>query len=145
MPLQNFEQIRAKSALAFAKSPAEKRGKDGGDAIRKIPAMIMGSGLLATLAFSIEEKFDKKLQKSKYAREGYAAIFDAIADHLSSKHIAITATSKTAKALIDELAASSSETLKLATAESLAWLSYARRFVSGAAAAADEVEEEDEL
>lgn len=135
MPLQNLEQVRAKCALAFAKSPAEKRGKDGGDAIRKIPAMIMGSGLLASIAFAIEER------KNGPARPGFTAIFDAIAGHLSSKEIAITTISKTAAGLIDELAGSSSETLKLATAESLAWLSYARRFVSGSPA---ESEKEDD-
>lgn len=134
MPLQNLEQVRAKSALVFAKSPAEKRGRDGGDAIKKIPAMIMGSGLLATIAFSIEER------RSGPARPGFSAIFDAIAGHLSTDEIAIVKSAKTAGQLIDQLVASDSQTLKLATAESLAWLSYARRFVSGAS---DEHQQED--
>jgi CRISPR/Cas system CMR-associated protein Cmr5 small subunit len=125
MPLQNLEQVRAKSAMAFANSPAEKRGKDGGEAIKKIPPMIMGNGILASIAFAIEER------KSGLARPGFAAIFDAIAKHLSSNPIGILLGTNSAKELIDKLADSDSQTLKLATAESLQWLGYARRFVSG--------------
>lgn len=126
MPLQNLEQVRAKSALTFSKSSVEKRGKDGGKAIMKIPAMIMGNGLLASVAFAIEA------DENGPARPGFAAIFDAIALHLSSKEIDILSAASDAGALIEQLASSDSQTLKLATAESLAWLSYARRFVGGA-------------
>jgi CRISPR/Cas system CMR-associated protein Cmr5 small subunit len=133
MPLQNLEQVRAKSAMAFANSPAEKRGKDGGEAIKKIPPMIMGNGLLAAIAFAIEEKFDKKSQSQRLVRDGHAAIFDAIAKHLSSDFISILSGTSSAKQLIDKLADSDSQTLKLATAESLQWLGYARRFVTGGA------------
>lgn len=127
MPLQNLEQVRAQSAITFAKSPAEKRGKDGGEAIKKIPPMIMGNGLLASIAFAIEER------KHGPARPGFAAIFDAIAKHLSSEPIGILSQTVSAKQLIDKLAESDSQTLKLATAEALQWLGYARRFVSGGA------------
>jgi CRISPR/Cas system CMR-associated protein Cmr5 small subunit len=127
MPLQNLEQVRAQSAISFAKSPAEKRGKDGGEAIKKIPPMIMGNGLLASIAFAIEER------RNGPARPGFAAIFDAIAKHLSSEAIGILTGTASAKQLIDKLAESDSQTLKLATAEALQWLGYARRFVSGGA------------
>lgn len=124
MPLQNLEQVRAKSALAFAQSPAEKRGKDGGNIIKKIPPMIMGNGLLAAIAFSVEEGTKGP------AQPGFAAIFDAIATHLSSEEVSIIQDSHSAKRLISELTEADSETLKLATAEALEWLGYARRFVS---------------
>ena len=137
MPLQNLEQVRAASAIAFANSPAEKRGKDGGEAIKKVPPMIMGSGLLASIAFAIEER------KNGPARPGFAAIFDAIAKHLSSDDIAILAGTASARQLIDKLAGSDSQTLKLATAEALQWLGYARRFVSGGAD--DDHTQEDDL
>ena len=124
MPLQNLEQIRAKNALTFAQSPVEKRGRDGGEAIKKIPPMIMGNGILAAIAFSIEEKKSGEMQ-----REGFAAIFNAIASHLSSGEIGIIEDSDSARDLISQLTESDSETLKLATAEALEWLGYARRFV----------------
>ena len=127
MPLQNLEQVRAKNAITFAKSPAEKRGKDGGEAIKKIPPMIMGNGLLASIAFAIEER------KNGPARPGFVAIFDAIAKHLSCDSIGILSDTTSARQLVDKLAESDSQTLKLATAEALQWLGYARRFVSGGA------------
>jgi CRISPR-associated protein Cmr5 len=125
MPLQNLEQIRAKHALAFANSPAQMRGKDGGEAIKKIPPMIMGNGLLAAIAFAIEER-----QKGP-VRPGFASIFDAIARHLSSAEIDILTNVKDARGMIKALTESDSQILKLATSESLEWLGYARRFVTG--------------
>lgn len=121
--MKNLAQVRAASALAFANSPAKKRGKDEGDAIKKIPPMIAGNGLLAAIAFSIEKK------KSDLQRPGYAAIFDAIAGHLASEEISIIP-SADAQDLIKKLTEADSQTLKLATAESMEWLTYARRFVT---------------
>jgi len=123
MPLQNLEQIRAKNALSFSLNPVNKKGADGGEAIKKIPAMIVGNGLLATIAFSLESR------KDGYSRPGFIAIFDAIAQHLSSPEIAIIEDCSQTQDLIEALTESNSETLKLATAEALEWLGYARRFV----------------
>lgn len=129
MPLQNLEQIRAKHALSFANDVAAGKvtatGKQGGEAMKKIPAMIMASGLLAAIAFSIEEN------KSGSSRPGHQAIFDAIARHLASEEIGITPGVSTAGELINHLADSDSQTLKLATSETLEWLGYARRFLTG--------------
>ena len=117
--MKNLAQVRAASAVTFAKSPVEKRGRDGGEAIKKIPPMIASNGLLAAIAFSIESK-----------GPGYSAIFDAIAGHLKSPEIAITSDSGDARSLLDELVECDSQILKLATAETMEWLAYARRFVS---------------
>lgn len=129
MPLQNLEQIRAKHALSFSNKVAAGKvkatGKEGGDAMKKIPAMIMANGLLAAIAFSIEQKKDGS------ARPGHQAIFDAIAQHLASEEILITPGVSTARGLIDHLAEADSHTLKLATSEALEWLGYARRFLTG--------------
>lgn len=120
--MKNLEQVRAKSAILFAdevasgQSPA--RGAEGGEAIKKIPPMIMANGLLATLAFALEPR-----------REGFASIFSALAKHLASEPIAITPGVTDASSLIRHLTESDSATLKLATAEALEWLGYARRFV----------------
>ncbi len=122
--MKNLAQVRAASAVTFAKSPVEKRGRDGGGAIKKIPPMIASNGLLAAIAFSIESK------KDGLQRPGYSAIFDAIAGHLKSPEIAITSDSGDARSLLDELVECDSQILKLATAETMEWLAYARRFVS---------------
>ena len=124
MSLPNLEQIRAKSALEFANGPAPKTGVNGGEAMKKIPPMIMGNGLLAAIAFSIEEN------KNGLVRKGFAATFDAVAKHLSDSEIGILESIENADDLIDALSKEDSETLKLATAETLEWLGYARRFVT---------------
>lgn len=121
--MKNLAQVRASSALKFANGPVQIRGRDGGEAIKKVPPMIAANGLLAAMAFSLEEKRDG-LQ-----RPGYGAIFDAIAVHLESSEISITKGTPSAKDLIKFLVNGDSQTLKLATAEAMEWLSYARRFV----------------
>lgn len=122
--MKNLAQIRAANALSFAQSSAEKRGKDGGEAIKKIPPMIATNGLLAAIAFSIEERRDS-LQ-----RPGYAAIFSAIALHLAFEDIAIITSNGSAVDLLKKLTEADSQTLKLATSEAMEWLAYARRFVT---------------
>ena len=117
--MQNLEQIRARNVLAFSKSGTIS-GKEGGEVMKKIPPLILNHGLLATAAYSFTEK------------EGWQKVFDAIARHLADKDIAIVPSSVTNRqTLMDFLTKSetTSETLKLATAECMAWLQYARRFV----------------
>jgi CRISPR/Cas system CMR-associated protein Cmr5 small subunit len=148
MQLQNREQIRARHALNFKRKIERKEtiasGKEGGDAIRKIPAMVMGSGLLAATAFAIEEKKNRQTGEMEPRSKGHRAIFDEIAEHLASTEIDITPGVTDAKSLIDYLAGTESATLKLATDEALAWLAYARRFVSGGTEEAGEDEGRDE-
>jgi hypothetical protein len=76
--------------------------------------------LLATAAYSFTEK------------EGWQKVFDAIAQHLADKEIAIVEPGCTNREQLMNFLThreTSSETLKLATAETMAWLTYARRFV----------------
>lgn len=121
--MKNLAQVRAASALQLAKSKQKIVGANGGEAIKKVPPMIAANGLLAAIAFCLEEKRDG-LQ-----RPGFAAIFDAIAKHLQSAEIAITQGTPDAPSLLNHLVEADSQTLKLATAEAMEWLSYARRFV----------------
>jgi hypothetical protein len=117
--MQNLEQIRARNALAFA-NKGFVSGEKGGEVIKKISPLIKNHGLLATAAYSFTEK------------EGWQKVFDAIAQHLADKEIAIVEPGCTNREqLMNFLTHSktSSETLKLATAETMAWLTYARRFV----------------
>ncbi|SPE59904.1 conserved hypothetical protein [Verrucomicrobia bacterium] len=148
MPLQNLEQVRAKHALEFARKVEERKvnasGKEGGDAMKKIPPMIMANGLLAAIAFAIEEKRkrDGSTDEMEPRSKGHRAIFNAIAEHLASPEIDITRGVTDAKSLINHLAEKDSNTLKLATDETLAWLGYARRFVSGGDGEGSELEED---
>ncbi|MCX6865142.1 MAG: hypothetical protein NTV46_02795 [Verrucomicrobia bacterium] len=125
--MKNLEQVRAQSAIQFADDVAAGRsaahGAEGGEAIKKIPPMIMANGLLAALAFALE------VDKNGLKRDGYASIFSALAKHLAGEPIAIAHGVTDATSLIRHLTESDSATLKLATAEALEWLGYARRFV----------------
>lgn len=122
--MKNLAQVRAASALQLANNnQGGIVGANGGEAIKKVPPMIAANGLLAALAFSLEEK------KQGLQRPGYAAIFDAIAAHLQSSEISITQDTRDAKSLLKHLVNSDSQTLKLATAEAMEWLGYARRFI----------------
>jgi CRISPR/Cas system CMR-associated protein Cmr5 small subunit len=122
--MKNLAQVRAASALKLANGGIHRIvGANGGEAIKKVPPMIAANGLLAALAFCLEQK------RNGLQRPGYAAIFDAIALHLQSPEIAITKATNNATDLLNHLVNSDSQILKLATAEAMEWLSYARRFV----------------
>lgn len=120
--MQNQEQTRARNALDFAKKEGKKViGPQGGEVIKKLPSHILNHGLLATAAYSFTEKV------------GWQLTFDAIARHLADPEIAIVPGDRVTDraTLLDYLTATntSSETLKLATNETMAWLQFARRFV----------------
>lgn len=119
--MHNLEQIRARNVLTFAKSGAIA-GKDGGEVIKKIPPLILNHGLLATAAYSFEDK-----------KGDWQKVFDAIARHLADPDVAVVPADKVRdrSTLMDFLTHkdTTSEVLKHATAEAMAWLQYARRFV----------------
>jgi hypothetical protein len=113
--MQNLEQVRARNALSLG--PVS--GDEGGEVIKKVAPLILNHGLLATAAYSTE-------------KEGWQKVFDAIAQHLADPDIAIVPNQcndrvKLMEFLTDKT--TTSETLKLATAETMAWLTYATRFV----------------
>ncbi len=117
--MQNLEQTRARNALNFANQGAVS-GDEGGEVIKKVAPLIQNHGLLATAAYSFTEK------------EGWPRVFDAIAQHLADKDIAIVPNDVNDRQSLMKFLTqpgSTSETLKLATAEAMAWLNYARRFV----------------
>ncbi len=106
----NREQIRARNALKEG-IKSKGSGEEGGDALSGFPALVMNNGLLATLAFSEQKK------------GGYIAICKAIEAHL--KEIGLVPANT---ALLAHLTESDSATLRLCTAEALAYLNYLRRF-----------------
>jgi hypothetical protein len=113
--MQNLEQVRARNALALGPVSGDK----GGEVIKKVAPLILNHGLLATAAYSFTEK------------EGWQKVFDAIARHLADEDIAIVPAKvtdrQTLMAFLTEKT-TTSETLKLATTEAMAWLAFARRF-----------------
>jgi len=119
--MKNLDQIRARNALKFANDCGnEVCGPQGGEVIKKLPSLILNHGLLATAAYSYTEK------------RGWQLTFDAIAEHLSDSDIHILPTGAiTRQKLMDWLSGgeATSESLKLATSETMAWLGFARRFV----------------
>lgn len=118
--MQNHEQIRARNAHAFAKS-GPVSGKQGGEVIKKISPLIMNHGMLATAAYSYSDNSGD-----------WRKVFDAIAKHLADPDIDILpAGSDNRDKLMECLTAkdATSELLKRATAETMAWLNFARRFV----------------
>lgn len=119
--MQNLEQIRARNALRCAQQDgALIVGPQGGEVIKKLPPLILNHGLLATAAYAFTQK------------QGWQVVFNHIARHLADPDIAIAPIPTDSH---DQLMAfltganATSETLKLATAEAMAWLTYARRFV----------------
>ena len=117
--MKNLEQIRAANALAYANAGLSTRGQQGGNVLKKLPALVMGNGLLAAGAFAYAQKTDS----------GWRTCFDHIAKHLSHPEIGIAPGQDNLDKLMDFLSGKSdSQVLKLATEETLAWLSYARRF-----------------
>lgn len=122
--MKNLEQIRATNALAYANSGVKTSATEGGEVVKKLPALIMGNGLLAAGAFAF----------AKGDAEGWYLCFEHLARHLAHAEIAIVPeTANNLRSLMDYLSKDAdSATLKLATDEALAWLAFAKRFVKKA-------------
>lgn len=157
--MKNLEQIRAANALAYAESDSRKTNSDGGNVVKKLPALIMSNGLLAAAAFAYQKQEDelnrqRKAFRKKHDRNpteqeerafednGFYTCFDFLLRHLQNTDIALVPTSVPVQnpagpklRQLDVLLAfltnqsATSQDLKLVTGEALAWLSYARRFV----------------
>lgn len=114
--MKNFEQIRAKNALAKAQNIG--KGGGGGDNVaKKVPVMIIDNGILAAAAFALENNGN-----------GYADVFDAVVAHLADKEIALLDRKMSLENFIDHLSGVSSDELRRITAEAMAYLNYLRRF-----------------
>lgn len=121
--MYNLEQIRARNAWTFAQKNGDKiRGPQGGEVIKKLAPHILNHGLLATAAYSFNEK------------PGWQLTFDAIACHLADPNIGLVPAEKVKdRASLMSFLTSETTTsgvLNLATSETMAWLQYARRFVT---------------
>lgn len=119
--MKNLEQIRAANALAYANAGANTRGAQGGEVVKKLPALIMSNGLLAAGAFAY----------AKGEGEGWYVCFNYLAEHLAHPEVdLVPRDKKDLRTLMEHLSQNAdSAVLKHATEESLAWLCYAARFV----------------
>ena len=117
--MKNLEQIRAKNALLAAKESI--KGKNDGEVVKKIPAMIQQNGFIGALAFVIEDS-------KKSIESGYAKTFRAIIKHLADHDIGLYAGTEDLDAFASWLCSKQSDTLRVVTAEAMAYLSILRRF-----------------
>src|SRR6185436_5165404 len=101
--MKNLEQIRAANALAYAKAGQNTRGQQGGNVLKKLPALVMSNGLMAAGAFAFSQRNDS----------GWRTCFDHIAIHLSHPEIAIAPAQDNLQKLMEFLSGKAdSETLK---------------------------------
>jgi CRISPR type III-B/RAMP module-associated protein Cmr5 len=117
--MQNLDQIRARNALKVASNVQKK-------SVTKLPALIVNNGLLAAAAFARDKS------------EGLLRAMNALAAHLLDPEInRIEAIPQNERArdyagstddLLHYLKNQNSDRLRLATDESLAFLSYLKRF-----------------
>lgn len=121
--MKNLEQIRAAKALQTAPDTTKA-------AVSKLPAMVIANGLLATAAFASETKKDGRSPK----RPEMQAALDGTAQHLANPELGIPtlAGCTTARDMMTKLAAADSIHLQRATAETLAFLGYVKRFTTKA-------------
>lgn len=118
--MQNINQIRARHVLEFSKS-FKNEGQNGGEVIKKIPPVMMNNGMLAALAYAMEER-----------NKAWKEVFDGIARHLASFEISIVPGScRDAQSLLEYLTEDGTkcDILRAATSEAGAWLNFARRLV----------------
>ncbi|CAB4243090.1 conserved protein of unknown function [Methylacidimicrobium sp. AP8] len=115
--MENLEQQRARHAL-------EKGKKLKRQDVNRLPALIIGNGLLATAAFA----------RSRDRKGGLTVAMDAIADHLAARGLIRKPDSDrrapNTEDMLQELSNADSLRLRLATEEALAYLVYLKRFAS---------------
>ena len=124
--MQNLDQIRA----ALALTEADKTSKQ---AVSKLPAMIIGNGLLAAAAFANESN-----DRGQPKRKEMKSAMDAVASHLANAvhGLAVLSECRDAGTLIQRLSRghngneATSLALQRATSEALAFLSYLKRFTT---------------
>ena len=111
--MKNLEQIRAKNALNVEVAG----GANDGAVVKKVPTMIMNNGIIAAAAFS------------KETGKGYADVFvKGIIPHLADTEVKLLNSKMNLDLFIGELTESSSSKLRQITTETMAYLSYLRRF-----------------
>ena len=119
---KSLDQTRATHALnAVTDDTKTFIGKNQNDVVKKLPQLIMTNGLLGVLAFT----------KKESDASGYGKAMLAVGSHLAQKEVALlNAAPATVRDFIDMLARADARALRHATAETLAYLNYLKRFAS---------------
>ncbi len=115
--MKNLDQIRARNAIEA--SVKGFRGKDSGEVVKKVPPLIITDGLLGALAFACQQEDNDN---------GYRLLFQAVITHLQSLQLYPSQYTSDIKELAGWLTDQDSAQLRTLTAETLAYLSYLRRF-----------------
>ena len=125
--MRNLDQIRAKNALRAA-NETHFRGAEGGSIVKKIPTMIRENGLLGALAFACEKNSQGKAKSGDHH-----LVFEAVLLHLKDTEIKVVpeTVGTSADDMLKYVAGVTSSELRAITDESMAYLSYLRRFAAG--------------
>ncbi|MBO6102864.1 MAG: hypothetical protein J6P03_06385 [Opitutales bacterium] len=113
--MKNLNIIRAKSAFSAAQDTY--CGKNGGELAKKLPPRIMNSGLIQALAFASASENENEIK-----------LYEKIKEYLQSKDVAVLDPNDKKRSLLEIMLDSDSRKVALATRETLAWLSFFRRF-----------------
>ena len=104
MAIKIMAQRRAAHAWKAAQQAVFK-GKEGGEAVKKVPTMIIENGLLGAMAFALDKGV------------GYRKTFEELLDYHKSLELQ---TAVTVEKWFEQLAEGSPEMLRITTAECLA-------------------------
>lgn len=116
---RTLDQIRALNAYT-AGQQAEFQGKEGGEVAKKVPGLVVMHGLLGAMAFALSDK----------NKAGHRAVFEAVRKHLRDPAIDDPTVRgvESVESWFERLAEADSAQLRLTTAETLAYLTFFRRF-----------------
>lgn len=116
---RTLDQIRALNAYT-AGQQAEFQGKEGGEVAKKVPGLVVMHDLLGAMAFALSDK----------NKAGHRAVFEAVRKHLRDPAIDDPTVRgvESVESWFERLAEADSAQLRLTTAETLAYLTFFRRF-----------------
>lgn len=113
--MKNLNQIRAKNAIDVK---IDSNAEDSKSMAKKVPAMIMENGIIATAAFALDNN-----------KSGYKSIFEkGIIPHLEELHL--LETKMNLLDFIEHMQIIDASELRHITTETMEYLSYLRRFAS---------------
>ena len=130
---RTLDQIRALNAYTAAGPGKTFAGKDGGEVAKKVPGLVVMHGLLGAMAFALEKqsKLEKQGKKEENEeKDGYYRVFEAVLNHLKSIDDETAKDKESVDKWFEGLAGenTSAMQLRLTTAETLAYLTFLRRF-----------------
>ena len=117
---RTLDQIRALNAYSAAGPGKTFDGKEGGEVAKKVPGLVVMHGLLGAMAFALSDK----------NKAGHRAVFEAVRKHLRDPAIDDPTVRgvESVESWFERLAEADSAQLRLTTAETLAYLTFFRRF-----------------